>query len=132
VAIRFLPVTDSTPGACTSGGSPSADGSECYRLGEGMTVTRVRDIRVAGPDAANPGWRIDLELMPSDAPAFAELTRKASTEAPGSPRRQVAIVVGAKVVSAPEVQSPIPGGKIQIQGGFTRQSAEGLVKQIIT
>ncbi|MGI8336307.1 SecDF P1 head subdomain-containing protein [Actinomadura scrupuli] len=132
VAVRFLSVTGSTPGACTSGGTPSADGSECFRLGDGMTITRVRDIRVVGPDATNPQWRIAMELMPSDAPAFAELTRKASTEAPESPRQRVAIVVGDKVVSAPAVQSAIPGGKIEIQGRFTKQAAERLVQQIIT
>lgn len=132
VAVRFLSVTDNTPGACTDGGTPAADGSSCYRLGDGMTVTRVRDIRVVGPDATAPDWRIEMKLMPSDAPAFAELSRKASAETPGSPRQQVAIVVGGKVVSAPAVQSPIPGGDIQIQGRYTRQAAERLVQQIIT
>jgi hypothetical protein len=131
VAIRFLQVTDRAPGACTTGGTPSADGSDCYRLGEGMAVTQVRNIRVAGPDSGNPGWRIEIELAAADAQAFAELTRKVSTEAFGSPLRQLAIVVGRKVVSAPAVQSAIPGGQVEIQGGYTKPTADRLVKQII-
>jgi SecD-like export protein len=132
VSVLFLPVTDLTPGACTEGGTPSADGSECYRLGDGMAVTRVLGIRTKGPDGGNPSWRIELELTGSDARTFAELTRRLFAETPGSPRRQLAITVGGKVVSAPEVQSPIPGGRIEIQGGFTRQTAERLVEQITT
>ena len=128
--IRFQHVLAEAPGSCTSEGTPSADGSVCYQLGEGMTVTQVRNIRVMGPDGNNPAWRIAVDLGSSDAQTFAELTQKASAETPGSPQQKVAIVVGGRVVSAPAVQSTIPGGKIEIQGSFTRQSAEQLVHQI--
>jgi preprotein translocase subunit SecD len=128
--IRFQHVTAETPGSCTSGGTPSADGSACYQLGDGMTVTQARNIRVVGPDSDNPAWRIEIDLRSPDAQAFAELTRKTSTEAPGSPQRRVAIVVGGQVVSAPEVQSTIPGGQVQISGNYTKQSAEQLFHQM--
>jgi hypothetical protein len=128
--IRFQHVLAEAPGSCTSEGTPSADGSVCYQLGEGMTVTQVRHIRVVGPDGNNTAWRIAVDLSSSDARTFAELTQKASTETPGSPQQKVAIVVGGRVVSAPAVQSTIPGGKIEIQGSFTKQSAERLVHQI--
>jgi preprotein translocase subunit SecD len=128
--IRFQHITAETPGSCTSGGAPAADGSTCYQLGDGMTVTQARSIRVLGSDGNNPGWRIEIDLSPSDAQAFAELTQKAATETPGSPQQRIAIVVGGRVVSAPAVQSAIPGGKIEIQGGYTRRSAEQLFHQI--
>jgi preprotein translocase subunit SecD len=128
--IRFQHVTAESQGSCASLGTPAADGSTCYQLEEGLTVTQAHNLRVLGPDSKNPGWRIAIELSSSDARAFAELTQQAATATPGSPQQKIAIVVGGRVVSAPAVQSAITGGKIEIQGNYTKKSAEQLLHQI--
>lgn len=127
--VELRQVTAETPGACSAGGAPSADGRFCYRLGRGMTVRRVADIDPQiGTGSAQ--WTVVIKLDEADRPAFADLTTAVSRQAPNTPARKIAIVVGGRVVSAPEVQSPIPGGDVQISGDYTRQTAEALVRQI--
>lgn len=128
--INFLRVESESPGACSGGGVQSTDGQTCYRLSGGMTVRQLRSINAQVPDANYPQWRINVGLRPPEAQAFAELTGRVATAPPGSPSRKIAIVVGDRVVSAPEVQQVIPNGQVQISGQFNKQSAEQLIQQI--
>lgn len=128
--IEMRPVSAESPGPCTSGGVPSADGTQCYQLGPGMTVRQVKEIYARFGEAGVPEWTVQLGLEPADAQSFAKLTTTASQQPEGSPGRRIAIVVGGKAVSVPEVSAPITGGQVQITGGFTKQSAEDLVRQI--
>ncbi|MBC6457726.1 SecDF P1 head subdomain-containing protein [Actinomadura sp. HBU206391] len=128
--LGIQPVTEVTPGACTDGsGVPDVDGTQCYRLAPGMTVTRLEKLEAAlAKNGA--GWQVLIELGPADSGAFGSLTRQVATEQP--PRNQLALVVDGKVLSAPSVQEPITGGEIQITTGSsgTRQDAERLVSRL--
>ncbi|GAA2114795.1 SecDF P1 head subdomain-containing protein [Actinomadura alba] len=122
-------VTEVTPGACTDGsGVPAFDGTECYRLAPGMTVTRVERIEAALSPNGGSGWHVQIDLVPADGTAFGSLTRQVAGEQ--SPRNQLALVVDGRVVSAPAVQEAITGGQVQISSNFSRQEAERLVRQM--
>ncbi|REE98058.1 SecDF P1 head subdomain-containing protein [Thermomonospora umbrina] len=129
-SLGFQRVVSSTPGACASGGTPSSDGKTCHRLGPGMTVHELAEIRAVPPDTRGPTWTILITLRPSDATTFGELTRQVSAAPPGTPARQLAIVVGGKVVSAPEVLQPLTSGDVEISGQFTQDGATSLIAQI--
>ena len=62
-------------------------------------------------------WIIDIVLNTAGASRFEKVTR----ENVGQP---LAIVVDDKVYSAPVVNSPIIGGRLQVSGNFTRDDAE--------
>ncbi|QFU93407.1 hypothetical protein [Amycolatopsis sp. YIM 10] len=44
--------------------------------------------------------------------------------------KQVAMVANGQVLSAPTINSPIPGGDIEITGNFTRDEAEALAASL--
>jgi preprotein translocase subunit SecD len=135
-AVEFRRVLKAEAGGCASA-SPSASASEptvCgpdgynYVLGKvefnGSHVTEVK----AAQSTDNLGWLINLTLDSAGAKLFETLTADLSTKQP--PLNQLAIVVRGQVVAAPAVQSAIPGGKLQIAGTYTKQTAEALAKQI--
>lgn len=127
VRLRQVTALHGTP--CRSGELTEHGDSprQCYRLGDGMTITELESISVEN-STYGAGWVIDLSLGTRDAASFADLTGRLVREQ--SPRNQLAIVVGHHVVSAPEVQSRISGGEVQIAGSFTQDEAQHLADQI--
>src|SRR5918999_371596 len=67
-------------------------------------------------------------LLPPDAVGFERLTSEVYREPP--PRNQLAIVVDGKVISSPAVRGPIVGGRLQIEGNFTKGAAKHLADQL--
>ncbi|GAB3958600.1 hypothetical protein GCM10029978_003860 [Actinoallomurus acanthiterrae] len=130
--IRFQQVTTESPGPCSGGGVPDADGRTCYRLGAAgaMTVSRVKVITVESPDAAHGrrSWALGLDLESADAQAFAALSGQAA--AAQQPGNEIAIVVGDKVVSAPMVAQAITGGSVEISGAFDERAAKSLFRRL--
>ncbi|MCO6009285.1 hypothetical protein NE236_30370 [Actinoallomurus purpureus] len=132
--IRFQQVTAETPGPCSGGGTPDADGRTCYRLTAdgGMTVTRVKEITVQPPDGAHgqTSWALRLNLETADAQAFAGLSARAAAVGPQQPGNKIAIVVGGEVVSAPTVAQTITGGSLEISGGFDQKAVKRLFRRL--
>lgn len=120
----------SSAGGCAGGaggaGVPSLDGTRCYQLAAGLTVTEFERVDVV--TSGDGGWVIRLDLLPPDALIFERLTARVYQESP--PRNQLALVVDGKVISSPAVQGPIPGGKVQITGNFTRDAARRIADQL--
>jgi preprotein translocase subunit SecD len=84
------------------------------------------DIKSAnfGQDPNNlGGWQVNLSFTGSGQGSWTNLTKQAFGASP--PKNQVAIVLDGKVVSAPAIQSVIPG-PAQITGSFTRNQAQQL------
>jgi protein-export membrane protein SecD/preprotein translocase SecF subunit len=69
-------------------------------------------------------WQVNLEFTGEGADRFFASTQRLSAQAP--PQDQFAIVLDGLVVSAPQVNEPIPGGRAQITGQFTQDEAQGL------
>lgn len=79
--------------------------------------------------AANPGQSqlgepvVDIVFTPEGATKFKDVTTR-------SVGRPLAIVLDGKVISAPNVNEPIEGGKAQISGGFSLGQVRDLVIQL--
>ena len=78
----------------------------------------------AGIPQGQVSWIVSLEFNSTGAAAFDTVTKALSTKT--SPQNQFAIVLDGAVISAPYVNNPIPGGRAQIEGSFTQQSANEL------
>jgi preprotein translocase subunit SecD len=73
----------------------------------------------AGLDQRDGRWLVNFEFNAVGARRFAEITR-------ANVGRPFAIVLDDKVISAPVINEPITGGRGQISGGFTSQTATDL------
>ncbi|MET7762215.1 hypothetical protein [Streptomyces sp. NPDC005336] len=129
--LRFLPVTRQAPGSCPSG-APDAYEDQPSRAcltvspDSGMTV-RPASAR-AGYDSSFGGYAVTVGLDRRDSVRFAQLTRELAAEQ--YPLNRLAMVREGTLLSAPSVTSGISGGKIQITGNFTRDSAQRLAQDL--
>jgi preprotein translocase subunit SecD len=124
-------VVASSAGGCADeaaggAGVSSLDGTTCFQLAAGLTVTEFERIDVV--TSGSGSWAIRLSLLPPDAVVFGRLTTRVYQELP--PRNQLALVVDGKVISSPAVQGPILGGMVQIEGNFTKDTAKHIADQL--
>ncbi|HEY5834886.1 SecDF P1 head subdomain-containing protein, partial [Streptomyces sp.] len=84
----------------------------------------------AGLDANGGGWIVNLDFTSAGSVKFARITGTLAAQV--APANQFAILVDGDVLSAPSVQQSITGGKAQISGGFTRESARNLATLVTT
>lgn len=80
--------------------------------------SRVADAR-AVPDRRTGEWVVHLKFDAEGSRRFAEVTR-------GAVGRALAIVVDGRVIVAPMIREPIPGGQAMISGSFTARDARQL------
>jgi hypothetical protein len=126
-SLRLQPVLDVKPPPCTGTDLLNTAGTTCFRLAEGTTVRQAMRAE-AGVDSDTGQWLIQVTLSPADAAAFSELTSRLAVEPP--PRNQLAVLIDGKIISAPVVEEPIPGGEVHISGGLTRESATTLAQRL--
>jgi SecD/SecF fusion protein len=82
---------------------------------DGATLLDARP----GSDPQSGTWVVNFEFDSAGARRFADITR-------ANVGRPFAIVLDGKVISAPVIREPITGGRGQISGNFTTQSANDL------
>ncbi|SES23797.1 SecDF P1 head subdomain-containing protein [Lentzea albida] len=75
-------------------------------------------------DPSGAGFVVTVEFDAGGARTWSDFTTANVGE-------QVAILINGRVLSAPTVQSPITGGSAQISGGFTRDEADQLARQLV-
>ena len=110
-----------------SGHAPSGTMFLDYMENPGQKVAVYSRVEVSGDSLKNSEASFDQNNMPvvttefdaSGARRFAKLTTEHVNE-------RFAIVLDDKVLSAPTIREPIPGGRGQISGNFTLQSAKDL------
>lgn len=98
-----------------------------YMESPGQKIPVYSRVEVSGDSLKNSEASFDQNNMPvvttefdaSGARRFAKLTTEHVNE-------RFAIVLDDKVLSAPTIREPIPGGRGQISGNFTLQSAKDL------
>ena len=78
----------------------------------------------AGIPQGQVAWQVNLEFTSEGADKFFDSTSELAANPP--PQNQFAIVLDGLVVSAPQVNEPIPGGRAQITGQFTQAEATAL------
>ena len=128
--VQLRRVLAMTPSACPAGQSgwvTSVKGDACYQLGDGMTITEVKDVRLVSPDSSRgmPSYSVEIALRPQDGGRLTTLTTEVAREQ--KPRNQLAVVADGKVVSAPMVMEPLTGGTFSLAGDFTRKEAQHYV-----
>lgn len=97
----------------------SQDGSEVYLLDASMIDGEQIAGATSGFDQQSGQYVVNLEFTADAADTWADYTAK-------NIGAQTAFVLDTKVVSAPVIQSAIPGGRTQITGQFTEKSAREL------
>ncbi len=110
-----------------SGRAPSGTEFLPYIDSPGSVVPVYSRVEVSGESLKDSQAEFDQNNMPvvstvfdaSGARRFAKLTTEHVNE-------RFAIVLDGKVLSAPVIREPIPGGRGQISGGFTLQGAKDL------
>ncbi|MEV0231537.1 protein translocase subunit SecD [Nonomuraea sp. NPDC050786] len=105
-----------------------SDGSYKYVLDVAKVVGTDIDSASAGIPQSSVNWAVELNFKSKGADAWAKLTQEAYSAQP--PRNQVAVVLDGVVITAPNIQGPIPGGKAQITGNFDQTSATQLADQL--
>lgn len=99
------------------------DGVDCYQVSPPlMELQQLDAINVASqPPAAQ--WVITMTMTSSDAKSFAVITAQHS-------REDLAFVVRGTVLSTQTIVSPIANGIVQLDGNFSQDDANRLVRQI--
>ncbi len=82
---------------------------------DGANLTDAR----AGQDSRTGEWVVNFTFDSIGTRRFAEVTRQ-------NVGRPFAIVLDERVITAPNIREPIPGGRGQISGNFTARSANDL------
>jgi len=95
-----------------------------YLLGPADVVGTDIATATAGIPQGGVAWQVNLEFTGDGADAFFQSTQRLSQQPP--PQNQFAIVLDGLVVSAPQVNEAIPGGRAQITGSFTQEEATTL------
>ena len=111
----------------SSGHAPSGTMFLQYMENPAQMIPVYSHVEVSGDSLKNSQADFDQNNMPvvttefdaSGARRFAKLTTEHVNE-------RFAIVLDDKVLSAPTIREPIPGGRGQISGGFTLQQAKDL------
>lgn len=111
----------------TSGRAPAGTEFLPYMEDTGQVVPVYSRVEVSGESLKDSQADFDQNNMPVVSTVFdatgARRFAKLTTEHVGE---RFAIVLDGKVLSAPVIREPIPGGRGQISGGFTLQGAKDL------
>ncbi|WP_308408004.1 serine/threonine-protein kinase [Streptomyces mayonensis] len=134
-AMRLALVRQAEAGECTDALPPptfvSDDHKNCYSVSteaaDRMNVEKLRAVSARYDEQAG-AWTIAMSFRDQDARRFTELTDTASRRQ--TPQNQIAILFGDRLLSAPAVLAPIPGGEMQITGGYTKAEATELARQL--
>ena len=141
-------ITEADPGAVTETVSESDDPEQAVILedDEGtkfllepaeLTGEAIRDAR-AMVDPATGGWVVSARFSREGSDAWESFTGELACLQIGDPQRQVAIVLDAKVESAPQVAEDvecnrgISGGETVITGDFSQEEAQDLAVVLTT
>jgi preprotein translocase subunit SecD len=97
----------------------SQDGKEVYLLDKSIISGEQIDNASSGLDQQRGEYVVDLTFKSDGSKIWADFTA-------ANVGTQTAFVLDSKVVSAPAIQEAIPGGRTQITGRFTQESAREL------
>lgn len=97
----------------------STDGSTVYLLDKSIISGEQIANATSGFDQQGGRYIVDLEFKGSGADTWADFTA-------ANIGTQTAFTLDSQVVSAPQIQEAIPGGRTQITGQFTSDSAREL------
>ena len=97
----------------------STDGNQVYLLDKSIISGEQIEDATSGLDQQQGQYVVDLQFKSDAAKVWADFTA-------ANVGTQTAFVLDSKVVSAPTINEPIPGGRTQITGQFNQDSAREL------
>jgi preprotein translocase subunit SecD len=97
----------------------STDGTQVYLLDKSIISGEQIDDATSGLDQQQGQYVVDLQFKGDASKVWADFTA-------ANVGTQTAFVLDSKVVSAPEIREAIPGGRTQITGQFTQETAREL------
>ncbi len=97
----------------------STDGKQVYLLDKSIISGEQIEDATSGLDQQQGQYVVDLQFKSDASTIWADFTA-------ANVGTQTAFVLDSKVVSAPEIQEAIPGGRTQITGQFTETTAREL------
>jgi preprotein translocase subunit SecD len=97
----------------------STDGSTVYLLNKSIMSGEEIQNATSGLDQQQGQYVVDVEFKSGGAKTWADFTA-------ANVGTQTAFTLDSRVVSAPEIREAIPGGRTQITGKFTNDSAREL------
>ena len=95
-----------------------------YLLGPTLIEGIQLDTAIAGVPQNDVRWVVNLTFNSDGSVAFENATRTLASRS--DPQNRFAIVLDGVTISAPSVNSAIPGGRAEISGDFNQQSATQL------
>lgn len=101
---------------------PTEDGERLTLTDPIFTIRELDGAEVKFEQNAG-AWVLNLDLNDADGGAFGDWT----TEHVGE---RLALVADQEVIMAPEIQSAITGGEIQISGNYTQDDVQDLLDRI--
>ncbi|WP_280447238.1 SecDF P1 head subdomain-containing protein [Nocardia cyriacigeorgica] len=101
----------------------AADGTEVLLLGPSVLDNRAISDAKTRPEPGSNRHSIEVTFTKDATDVFEDFTTE-------NMNKRIAFVVDTKVVSAPMVMSPTPGGSTLISGNFTAESAEELANSL--
>ncbi len=114
----FPDVSDQPLFAC------NVEKTEKYLLGPTLIEGDELTTAAAGVPQNQVQWVVNLEFNATGSAAFEEATGTIAQRP--EPQNRFAIVLDGEVISAPSVSQAIPGGRAEISGNFTQESATQL------
>ena len=87
-----------------------------------LTITELDGAKTEFQEYAS-SWAVVLSLTDGDARVFGDWTAAHVGE-------RVAMVTSGRVISAPEIQSAIPGGEVVVSAQYSEREARDLLAQI--
>ena len=97
----------------------SQNGKEVYLLDKSIISGEQIENASSGLDQQQGQYIVDLQFKSDATKIWSDFTA-------ANVGTQTAFVLDSQVVSAPEIREPIPGGRTQISGQFTEQTAREL------
>jgi preprotein translocase subunit SecD len=128
-------VMTSEAGNCDS----ASPGQAIFCDGAGMRYTlgppeldgdQVESVSAQESSYDDGQWLVRVTLDDDGTATFARLTTELTETQKNDMKRLIAVVADGRVVTAPQVTSPITEGKIDITGAFTKSDAEALVERM--
>ncbi len=98
--------------------------TEKYLLGPTLIEGNQLNTASAGVPQNQVQWVVNLEFNSAGGAAFEQATGAIAQRQ--EPQNRFAIVLDSEVISSPSVSQAIPGGRAEISGNFTQQSATQL------
>ncbi|MGI5487303.1 protein translocase subunit SecD [Microtetraspora malaysiensis] len=106
----------------------SQDGSARYILDKASVQGSQITTASAGVRQDTGEWVVNLDFKSQGASQWSDLTARAFGAQP--PRNQIGVVLDGLVITAPASNGRIPGGKTEISGSFTQETATELADQL--